>query len=77
MNYKRDLSHLNNVILGVRSPRYSGETENRSEWKEYKSEIVFDYKARVALIEKLAQENKEVFVKTATLGGHIRIFVKS
>lgn len=73
MNYSKAIN-ASNVKITTYSPRAYGEQESRSQYKEVKN-IPFAFSERVALIEKLASENKEVIVKTATRGGHARIFI--
>ena len=74
MNYKAKLSQA--VAIKTYSPRQSGEKAASSQWQEiaYKT-IPFGFSERVAFINKLT-ETQEVWIKTATKGGRIRIFVK-
>lgn len=76
MNYKKAFQNLNNVKVSNYSPRESGETEARSEWKEVKLNYV-DYATRVALIKELASKHQQVHLRTATLGHRARLYVRN
>lgn len=76
MSYKKALAHLNNVTISDYSPRNPGEVEARSEWKELEFNDAFWLRERTALVEKLAQEHTEVWVRRAVYG-RARLFVKN
>ncbi|MCK6581410.1 MAG: hypothetical protein L6Q98_25240 [Anaerolineae bacterium] len=73
MNYSQHVSQPN-IIIHTYSPRATGETEARSEWKEVKN-IPSSFAERVALLDKLATIHKQVWLKTAEVWGRARVFV--
>lgn len=76
MNYRKSLIKENIEVQSylVRNP---GEREDYSIWKEVHFHFIpSTYEERIEYINMLAEANERVFVKTATVGGRMRIFVQ-
>ena len=66
-----------NVTVRGFSPRASGETEAKSEWKEieYARFLALTPAERAEFVRSLATQHKQVWLRTAVYG-RARIFVK-
>jgi transcriptional regulator of acetoin/glycerol metabolism len=77
MNYQTALQTISNVTISSRfSPRQSGETAARSQWQEVSLKAL-SFAERIETIRKAAASNSEVYLKTATGYGRVRLFVKA
>jgi hypothetical protein len=81
MNYRREFQKDDTVNVSIYSPRWPGETEARSDWKEVKvfnETAITDmtYQERVETIKLLLRSGFIVWIKTATRGGRMRIYIK-
>lgn len=67
------------ITFSTNSPRWWGEKESLSEWKEipYKEFRDLSFKERKALVERLTEWGYTVHYRVATRGGRARIFINS
>lgn len=74
MSYLEMFYHNPNVIIDSHSVLRQGQTFKHSSWTEVKT-LPNSVKERQKLISTLSQ-TKEVWFKTATLGGRARLFYR-
>lgn len=77
MDYKRDLQGIKNLTISDKSPLSQGQNLRYSKWVEYKSFSELEhYLSRIWFIKAISDENKEIWLKTATKGGRAKVYVR-